>query len=589
MSEPVRTPRITIAALVALTAGTGLMPAPAAAADPTPADAVTVIIPVTTDVVTVTVSRDPSTRTAPLMVADPTNTARPVPGTTEQPAPTSSAFTAAPTSTNAPATQAPMAPADPTVTLTTEPATPTTTNPVATITQTATSVPTPPLTQAPSRHTQTSTSSPTTTADPTPKQTVADTASPAPAQVAPEGQQAPQATRDTPTAAAPAQRQVSTGQNASGLTWKHGVFAHSLDRVGRFQDVTGRKVDTLSVAPARGSWATIMDPWWMARPAGFTGTLDVAVPLWQEDGDLATAAAGGYNAQWEELGRMIEKSYPGSTARIGWEFNLGGWKHHATPENVEQWKQAFRHASTSLKKGGPSLLVTWNPNKGKGDSLPDASMAWPGDDVVDVVGLDAYDWWPAYNESTWPQHRDEDQGWKHWVDFARSHGKKFAVPEWGVAPGNKQGGGDNPFYIATVMDYLASEHAKDGIIQGESYFDEPEAYIANSIGDGQVPQAVKALKAQLDKSASQSVSTLPAPATPQQAATGAPSTTAAPSTAAAETTGMPTTSAPPVPGDSTATPQQIETQTAQEAEPSSQTTSQGQWSAPQDDSHGPTP
>lgn len=277
-----------------------------------------------------------------------------------------------------------------------------------------------------------------------------------------------------------------------------GVFAHSKDRVARFQETVGRPVEVLGVFPARGSWDSIMDLWWMdTAPEGFHGTLDVGVPLWQDDGDLATAAAGGYDARWEELGRTIERRYPGSSVRIGWEFNLGSWNHHASDENVEQWIQAFRRASVALKRGGPSLLVSWNPNKGRGDSLADATKAWPGDDVVDIVALDGYDWWPAYSESTWPEHRDGDQGWAHWVGFARDHGKKFAVPEWGVAPGNDHGGGDNPYYIGVVMDFLATEHAKDGIVHSVVYFDEPDGYIANSIADGQVPLAGEALAGRL--------------------------------------------------------------------------------------------
>ncbi|GAB47797.1 glycoside hydrolase family 26 protein [Mobilicoccus pelagius] len=321
----------------------------------------------------------------------------------------------------------------------------------------------------------------------------------------PGGSSAPlgEATDAGPSAApgAPsASRRTAPGSQESSATggFRFGVFGHSADRVGRFQEKVGRPVEVLGVFPARGSWKTIMDTWWLdTAPPGFQGTLDVGVPLWQDDGDLATAAAGGYDAQWEELGRTIEAKYPGSSVRIGWEFNLGGWMHHATDENVEQWTEAFRRASAALKKGGPSLLVTWNPNKGKGDSLADASKAWPGDGAVDIIALDAYDWWPAYSESTWPEHRDGDQGWKYWVDFARSHGKKFAVPEWGVAPGNDHGGGDNPYYIGVVMDFLAAEHAKDGIVHSIVYFDEPESYIANSIGDGQVPLAGEALAGRL--------------------------------------------------------------------------------------------
>lgn len=607
--------RVTVAAAVALLAGTGISALPALADPIVPQDdAVTVIIPITEDAITVTVSRTPAdapTSTTPLVTPrppaprpdEPPPSTAPGPATsTTAPAPPApatppSTTTAAPPAVDAvtitptaPSTAQPTAPTDATV-----PASP----PVATgtIEQTApaTMIPTPAPTPASPQHTQTVPAptdprSATATAAPAPAASPesSGTAAPTESITTPTPGTAPQAQRSAPTPQAASAVQASEGR-ASGMPWRSGVFAHSLDRVGRYEQQTGRPVDVLAVAPARGSWAAIMDTWWMARPSGFTGTLDVAVPLWQEDGDLATAAAGGYNSQWEKLGATIEKEYPRSTVRIGWEFNLGGWKHHATPENVTQWKQAFRHASQSLKKGGPTLLVTWNPNKGKGDSLPNAADAWPGDDVVDIVAIDAYDWWPKYDESTWPEHRDGDQGWRYWVNFARSHGKKFGVPEWGVAPGNEQGGGDNPYFIQVVTDFLAEENAKDGIVHHALYFDEPDSYIANSIGDGQVPQAGQALNQAMDKVASSSAGAAP------RAATGPASSPTTPATAAPTTAPDPTVSATSAPGEPAQSPATAPLPTRVPVDltppsPATSTTTEGEaWDAPDSGAHGPTP
>lgn len=628
MTTPHRRRRMTVAVAVAL-AGTGL-PALPALADPIvpQGDAVTVIIPVSEDAITVTVSRRPAdapASTTPLVTPRPPAPRPDAPPPAPAPGPAASTTaTAAPAPTPPPATATTAAaPTVDAVTIT--PTTPATvpvpaSPPVASgsteQTSPATSLPTPAGTQAPSQHTTPTIPAPAPTS--TDLRSTTATAAPAPA-ASPEGTgpaapdttatatatgvpttstpgAAPQAQRSAPSPQAAAAVQASEGR-ASGMPWRSGVFAHSLDRVGRYEAKTGRPVDVLAVAPSRGSWSTIMDTWWMARPAGFTGTLDVAVPLWQEDGDLATAAAGGYNAQWTELGRLIESEYPGSTVRPGWEFNLGGWAHHATLENVEKWKQAFRHASTSLKAGGPSLLVTWNPNKGRGDSLPNAADAWPGDDVVDIVAIDAYDWWPAYDESTWPEHRDGDQGWRYWVDFARQHAKKFGVPEWGVAPGNEQGGGDNPYFIQVVTDFLAQEHAKDGIVHHTLYFDEPMSYIANSIGDGQVPAAGQALNEAMTKISS-SASSADGGGAPQ-AATGPESSPTRPPTA------EPSTSPPSSAPDQTASATAASTEPAQSPTPGASpsrvpvdlappsaapsSTAEGEWDSPDSGPHGPTP
>lgn len=388
---------------------------------------------------------------------------------------------------------------------------------------------------------------------------------PAPAPVAAGGESKPAPVPDEGVAApaelvpapAPAGSESKTGtktavnsSNRSGMPWQNGVFAHSPDRVVRFQEKTGRPVDTLVVFPARDSWENVWSTWWLeTAPPGFTGTLDVGVALWQDDGSLEAAASGAYNENWEKLGKLIEERYPGSSVRIGWEFNIGGWNHSANPENVEQWKQAYRHASKSLKKGGPSLLTTWNPNKGKGDSLPDASMAWPGDDVVDIVGLDAYDWWPAYNETTWPEHRDGDQGWKHWIDFARTHGKKFSAPEWGIAPSNGQSGGDNPYFIKVVMDLLKAEHAKDGIVHSASYFDEPADYIKNSIGDGQVPKAGEQLRTSLAEIAEGGSSSAATAGQPKSGTSGVPQSEGDASSSESKDVAVPAPVAAPAEGE----------------------------------------
>lgn len=282
------------------------------------------------------------------------------------------------------------------------------------------------------------------------------------------------------------------------LPFHLGCFAHTPERVLRHQAKIGHAITCLQVSPTRGSWSSILNTWWLKKPAGFptSGIFDVSVPLWQADGNLNTAAAGGYNTQWQKLGQTLHAAAPGSLVRPGWEFNLTGWPWHANKGNVAQWRAAFRHAYSSLKAGGPSLLIEWNPNAGGPGPLTAVEDAWPGDDYVDVVALDSYDWWPPYTSDTnWARHRDEYGGWKHWIDFARAHGKKFTVPEFGLAPGSTNGGGDNARFFEYVMPYLA---ANRDIIHAISYFDEPASYIRNSIGDGQVPLGAAEYKRQLD-------------------------------------------------------------------------------------------
>lgn len=282
----------------------------------------------------------------------------------------------------------------------------------------------------------------------------------------------------TPTATTATQTRppIEYVQRPSGMIWDSGSNGHEVQQNRDFAQMRGRPLDVLGVAPTRDTWDTLLGDWWLSDdtiPADFRGTLNVALPLFPKDGSMEAAANGEYDEQWRRMGRLIAAKYPTAYVRPGWEMNIHNWDWSATPENVEQYKEGFRRAAKALKEGGPKLRIVWNVNEGKGNSLRDATLAWPGDEHVDIVGLDAYDWHPPYDEKGWEQHRTKEFGWDYWGDFARRHGKKFALPEWGVIAGNENSGGDNPKFIHYAYEWM--ERNAD-IMAFETYFDEPAEY-----------------------------------------------------------------------------------------------------------------
>ena len=56
------------------------------------------------------------------------------------------------------------------------------------------------------------------------------------------------------------------------------------------------------------------------------------------------------------------------------------------------------------------------------------------------------------------------------IEFARDHGKPFAVPEWGLVR-STGGGGDNPFYIQKMYETFV-ENADD--LAYEAYYNAAE-------------------------------------------------------------------------------------------------------------------
>ena len=272
----------------------------------------------------------------------------------------------------------------------------------------------------------------------------------------------------------------------SGMIFNSGAYTdHQASVASQFETMRGAKLDVISVFPAKASWDTLLNPWWLnAAPADFEGTLSVAMPLWPYNGNVDAAARGDYNQQWREMGAKIASQYPDAYVRIGWEMNLpNSW--HANPDNKDKWIQAFRLAATNVKHNAPNLRIVFNPSGRTTQTGLQADQVYPGNEYVDVIGIDSYDWWPPLiNDANWQRTKEEPYRWDWWLNFAKSKGKKFAVPEWGLARHNgspnphNEGGGDNPKYFNYKYAWMKAnaEH-----IEYEAYFNEPMDYIQNDL------------------------------------------------------------------------------------------------------------
>ena len=305
--------------------------------------------------------------------------------------------------------------------------------------------------------------------------------------------------RTTKTAARP---RVATGSTAritsarSGLPWPSGLYmpGSKPSNAVAFGDWRGAAVDVVVDWPQRRTWDDIVDPAWLYRAwknTPYTKVFGVAPIPEGEDADLAGCAAGEYNDHWRQFGRTIQASglADESVIRLGWEFN-GNW-YKWSANSPRQFAECWRQIVGTVKQQAPQLLFDWNVNRGRGESVADAAEAYPGDKYVDIVGVDSYDVFPgATSEATWQKQYSGRFGLKHWADFARAHGKKLSVPEWGVYPGTSHAGnngGDNPFYIAKMRAFFAQQGSR---LAYESYFNEPASYYAGSIfGAGQNPTA----------------------------------------------------------------------------------------------------
>ncbi|GAA1427349.1 hypothetical protein GCM10009616_04300 [Microlunatus lacustris] len=295
------------------------------------------------------------------------------------------------------------------------------------------------------------------------------------------------------------------GPAPSGLPWHSGVWlggrftTGALDEFGAWR---GRPADVVTTYSAKSSYQAIMDEdWHITVWNGFNGRLNYGLAMLPEDGDgsLVSVARGDQDAVWTEVARkLVDNGRGDSIIRVGWESNLPDWPWQASAESADEYQAAFRRIVTTMRSTAPDLVFEFGVACGSGlpgtkDRLAALTEVYPGDDVVDLIGCDTYDWYDtqASSAADWQDVLlpAKGPGIQDVVDFARQRGKGASFAEWGLAKKaiRSNGGGDNPYYVEAMYNFF---NANRDVVVFECYFDEPTAYIKNSLfGTDQNPKA----------------------------------------------------------------------------------------------------
>ena len=188
---------------------------------------------------------------------------------------------------------------------------------------------------------------------------------------------------------------------------------------------------------------------------------------------LASGARGEYNTYFQKLAENLVKYGLGdSVLRLGWEFD-GNWFTWSARKDPDSFAAYFREIVKTMRAvpGAEKLQFCWNPGAG-GDKKFRQESAWPGDDYVDIIGLDIYDqsWMPgtyplpvdatpedkeARRRKSWDEMLNGDHGLNFWRDFGVEHHKPLAFPEWGDdnRPDNHDGD-DNVVFIEGMHKFI---------------------------------------------------------------------------------------------------------------------------------------
>jgi len=294
-------------------------------------------------------------------------------------------------------------------------------------------------------------------------------------------------------------------ENRSGLPWgASGLYmpGSSAANAEAFAAWRGAPVDVVVDWPARQTWDDIVNPTWIFdawKDTPYIKALGVApVPEGDSSATMAGCAAGDYNDKWVQFGQnFVNNGMGDSIIRLGWEFN-GNWYKWGGGDPAT-YAECWRQIVTTTRTVAPDLVWDWTVNRGVSAGMADASQAYPGDEYVDIVGIDSYDMWPGVNnDQTWEEHYSGDFGLQYWANFAAEHGKKVSTPEWGVYPGSAQAGhngGDNALYIDKMIDFFTDMGAD---LAYEAYFNEDASYYAGAIFEPtQNPNAADTYKARI--------------------------------------------------------------------------------------------
>ncbi|GAA2406056.1 glycosyl hydrolase [Streptomyces glaucosporus] len=143
-------------------------------------------------------------------------------------------------------------------------------------------------------------------------------------------------------------------------------------------------------------------------------------------------------------GHLVELGVPDTVIVLGWEMNGTTYTHRCAPD-PQGWKAYWRRiVSTMRSVPGQEFRFDFAPSRGM-DAIG-WTECYPGDDVVDIIGMDSYDQPPG---ETFDDQLNQPYGLRHQVDFARKHGKPISYPEWGLFRR-----GDNPDYMRRMLKWI---------------------------------------------------------------------------------------------------------------------------------------
>ncbi|WP_168582977.1 glycoside hydrolase family 26 protein [Gephyromycinifex aptenodytis] len=244
----------------------------------------------------------------------------------------------------------------------------------------------------------------------------------------------------------------------AGSTWASGTHL----RVDSPAAAPGRPNDVVVATVQAPSWDSLRQAEVVDRLPTARGRAVISAPLLPEHGaSLQQCVNGEYDQAWDSFAaRIAAAGIQSPVVEIGAGMNVEGRPFSADPA---AFASCYRRAAGAVKKALPQAQLQWTVSLGSRAGMPQDSVlrAWPGADVVDVVGVQALDIQP------WAQQVNGDFGLNYWAGFAARNGKRIAVSQWGIHPSVPTSLA-NAAYVQNMHDWLART-AEKGALAYDAY------------------------------------------------------------------------------------------------------------------------
>ena len=186
-------------------------------------------------------------------------------------------------------------------------------------------------------------------------------------------------------------------------------------------------------------------------------------------------AEGAYDHYATQLAEnLVSAGLGDSIIRLGAEANADDPQSTigTDPSQYGDWAEYWANIVRAMRAvPGAHFLFDWTVNQ---YYRPIPFDQWyPGNDVVDIIGIDAYDSGITDSSLTpderWQKLSNEPDGLNALAAFAAAHNKPMSIPEWGLMQvGPKGGAGDDPTYVKGLASFIATHP-----VVYNSYFYQP--------------------------------------------------------------------------------------------------------------------